>query len=115
MSLVTSNLIRDVTTFDNLSTSYRDAVLFGGFIQADLTDKTALKPTLTDTKFDAAQSVTGKKINILDATRRAGDPARLIADSSEIRQKLNWQSAYSEIETIIGHAWQWELKQSATI
>ena len=57
---------------------------------------------------DAAQRVTGKKFEIQETKRRLGDPARLIADSSEIRKKLNWQPKYPEIDTIINHAWQWE-------
>jgi UDP-glucose 4-epimerase len=57
---------------------------------------------------DAAQRVSGKKIKTQEATRRPGDPARLIADSSEIRKNLNWQPEYPEIDTIIHHAWQWE-------
>jgi UDP-glucose 4-epimerase len=63
---------------------------------------------------DTAQRVTGKKIKIQEARRRLGDPARLIADASEIRKILNWQPEYPEIETIIRHAWHWELKQHST-
>lgn len=40
---------------------------------------------------DTAEKMTGKKINVDYQPRRAGDPARLIADSTKIRKQLNWQ------------------------
>jgi len=57
---------------------------------------------------DAAKKVTGKNINYIDAPRRAGDPATLVADSKLIKQELNWQPQYPELETILQHAWKWE-------
>ena len=42
-----------VTTFDNLSTGYRDAVLGGEFIQGDLADKTQLETLFRANRFDA--------------------------------------------------------------
>lgn len=42
-----------VTTFDNLSTGYRDAVLGGEFIQADLADRHALEQLFSTRKIDA--------------------------------------------------------------
>lgn len=57
---------------------------------------------------DSAQRVTGKTIAVKDSPRRAGDPARLVADASLARQKLGWQPQYNDLETIIEHAWRWE-------
>ncbi len=57
---------------------------------------------------DAARKVTGKEIKIIDAPRREGDPAVLIADSSLAKSELGWQPIYAELETIIAHAWGWE-------
>lgn len=42
-----------VTTFDNLSTGYRDAVVGGEFIEADLADPAALDRTFRERKIDA--------------------------------------------------------------
>jgi UDP-glucose 4-epimerase len=57
---------------------------------------------------DTAQKVTGREIPLLDAPRREGDPARLVADASLARRVLDWQPRYAALETIIAHAWQWE-------
>jgi UDP-glucose 4-epimerase len=57
---------------------------------------------------DTTSQVTGKTIKYLDAPRRAGDPAKLIADATRIQQELSWKPAYPELATIIQHAWQWE-------
>lgn len=59
---------------------------------------------------DAAMKVTGKDINVEIAEARTGDPARLLADASLARKKLNWNPAFSSLETIIKHAWLWEKK-----
>jgi UDP-glucose 4-epimerase len=53
-----------------------------------------------------AKHVTGCNILVEYANRRAGDPAFLIADASLARQELNWQPQYSDLKTIIEHAWQ---------
>ncbi len=58
----------------------------------------------------AAERVTGRKIPVVVAPRRAGDPARLVADASLAHQELGWRPQYSELEQIIRHAWQWEQK-----
>jgi UDP-glucose 4-epimerase len=57
---------------------------------------------------DTAQAVTGRKISTVDAPRRAGDPARLIADSALARKQLGWNPRYADLSTIIEHAWKWE-------
>ncbi|GIK40768.1 MAG: hypothetical protein BroJett011_46010 [Chloroflexota bacterium] len=39
--------------------------------------------------------------------RRPGDPATLIASSEAIRRDLGWQPRYSDLEQIVGDAWEW--------
>lgn len=60
---------------------------------------------------DTAQRVTGRAIAVVNGPRRAGDPARLVADSSLIREKLGWQPRYADLATIVAHAWAWETRQ----
>lgn len=57
---------------------------------------------------DIAEEVTGKKIPVLMGKRRAGDSARLVADSKQAQKILGWQPQYADLATIIAHAWQWE-------
>jgi UDP-glucose 4-epimerase len=61
---------------------------------------------------DTAQQVTGRSIAVVNGPRRAGDPARLVADSSLIRVKLGWQPRYADLATIVAHAWAWETRKT---
>lgn len=61
---------------------------------------------------NAAEKITGEKIKTVDASRRAGAPAVLIADASAAKAELSWTLKYPDIETIIAHAWGWENKNS---
>jgi UDP-glucose 4-epimerase len=60
---------------------------------------------------DTAASVTGRAIPVVDAPRRDGDPARLVADSTAARQALNWQPTRFDLESIIEDAWKWECRE----
>ena len=57
---------------------------------------------------DAVQRVTQKTITVIDADRRNGDPAVLVADAGKISRTLGWQPEYAELEHMIRHAWQLE-------
>lgn len=59
----------------------------------------------------AAEHITGRTVPVVNAPRRIGDPARLVADSAYARQYLGWKPLYPDLETIIKHAWQWELSK----
>ena len=61
----------------------------------------------------AVEKVLGRKVKVVDAPRRAGDPARLVADSRAARERLGWSPAYREIEVIVEHAWRWEQRLQA--
>jgi UDP-glucose 4-epimerase len=57
---------------------------------------------------DAVAKVTGRPIATILEPRRAGDPARLVADSSLIQQRLGWRPRFPDLETQVRHAWAWE-------
>lgn len=59
---------------------------------------------------DATQRITGVSIHVADAPRRAGDPARLVADASKARRILGWTPRHAELDAIIKDAWHWECK-----
>ena len=48
------------------------------------------------------------KVPIIEGARRAGDPARLVADATRAKSVLGWQPRYPELDVIIAHAWLWE-------
>ena len=39
--------------------------------------------------------------------RRAGDPAKLVADSTKAQKVLKWQPKITRMEDIIASAWKW--------
>ena len=59
---------------------------------------------------EAVGHVTKKPIPVIDAARRAGDPARLVADATLARKHLGWTPLYPDLSTIVAHAWNWEKK-----
>jgi UDP-glucose 4-epimerase len=62
---------------------------------------------------DLAKKVTGKSIPSLEADRRPGDPARLIASSEKIKSSLGWQPKHENLETILKTAWVWHQNEAA--
>lgn len=56
---------------------------------------------------DVSREVTGHPIPAIEADRRPGDPAVLVADSRRAREVLGWQPRYDNLEAIIGSAWAW--------
>ena len=56
---------------------------------------------------DAAEKVIGQKIKTELGTRRAGDPARLVASGDKARKVLNWTPRFDDVEKIIATAWNW--------
>jgi UDP-glucose 4-epimerase len=56
---------------------------------------------------DVVDKVTGKTIQRNLQSRRAGDPAVLVADSSRLQAELGWKPQYNDVETIVATAWEW--------
>ena len=56
------------------------------------------------------KEITKVDIPVKILARRKGDPAQLIADNKKITNILNWNPKYSDLETIVKTAWNWEKK-----
>ncbi len=56
---------------------------------------------------ETARDVTGQSIPAVEAPRRPGDAARLVASSERIRRELGWQPRFPALEDIIASAWEW--------
>jgi UDP-glucose 4-epimerase len=63
---------------------------------------------------EMARKVTGKPIPAIEADKRPGDPAVLIASSDKIKKKLGWKPDVEDLETIIQTAWRWHQKEAAS-
>jgi UDP-glucose 4-epimerase len=56
---------------------------------------------------EAARKATGHPIPTVEAPRRPGDPARLIASSQKIKSELGWKPKYDNLHDILSSAWEW--------
>ncbi len=45
--------------------------------------------------------------------RRPGDPPELVADTKRLRQTLDWQPQFDDLEAIVASAWAWEQRLDA--
>ncbi|HET9743558.1 MAG TPA: UDP-glucose 4-epimerase GalE [Terriglobales bacterium] len=56
---------------------------------------------------ESARRATGKTIKVVEAERRPGDPAVLVASSEKIRSELGWKPRFPQLEPIVASAWEW--------
>jgi UDP-glucose 4-epimerase len=59
---------------------------------------------------DVARKVTGREIDMIEKSRRPGDPPRLVAASEKIKRELGWEPQFQSLEAIIESAWKWHQK-----
>ena len=59
---------------------------------------------------EVARKLTGRNIEVVEAPRRPGDPAVLVASSEKIKKELGWAPKYGDLEQIIWSAWEWRSK-----
>lgn len=59
---------------------------------------------------DSVQRVSGLQFDVSFEDRRPGDPAELVAGAEQIRNLLNWEPAYDDLDTIVSQALAWEKK-----
>jgi len=58
----------------------------------------------------AVEKAHGSPLNIVEEPRRAGDPPSLIAKADKVRELLNWEPKYNNLDTIVTTALEWEKK-----
>lgn len=56
---------------------------------------------------ETARKVTGNPFPATESSRRAGDPARLVASSEKAKSVLGWKPVHDSLEEIIASAWNW--------
>jgi UDP-glucose 4-epimerase len=70
------------------------------------------RPTSNREVISAVEKVVRKKVPLIDAPRRTGDPPALYADSSKAQRELDWKIKYPDIESIVATAWKWHEKKA---
>jgi len=59
---------------------------------------------------EMAKKITKVDFRVVEAPRREGDPAVLVAESIKARQVLGWEPKYPDLEIIVESAWKWNQK-----
>ena len=60
---------------------------------------------------EATERISGKRIPIRSAPRRAGDPPVLCASPQKLMDEFGWTAKHSSLENILAGAWHWEQRQ----
>ncbi len=56
---------------------------------------------------ETARKVTGHAIPVIEAPRRPGDSARLVASPNRIMNDLGWKPTHTNMQEILSSAWEW--------
>lgn len=59
---------------------------------------------------DAVERAGQIKLKVTEQPRRDGDPASVFADTSSIREQLDWTPRYDDLDAMVSHALAWEKK-----
>jgi len=54
--------------------------------------------------------VSGVDFKTVEAERRPGDPASLVAQADKIERLTGWKPRHADLRTIVADAWRWEKK-----
>lgn len=57
---------------------------------------------------ELVKKVSGVDFKVVEAERRPGDPASLVAQADKIRALTGWHPRFDNLETIVADAWRWE-------
>jgi UDP-glucose 4-epimerase len=62
---------------------------------------------------EKVKEISGVDFTVIEAERRAGDPACVVAAAERIRQILGWQPRFNDLDLIVQSALAWEKKLAA--
>lgn len=103
--------VRDYIHVADVATAHADALLYlrGGGASAVLNCGYGRGFSVREV-IGMVKAVSGNDFPVVESPRRAGDPARVVADSQLIREHLGWQPKHDDLRTIVTHALAWERK-----
>jgi UDP-glucose 4-epimerase len=64
---------------------------------------------------EKVQEISGVNFTVIEAERRAGDPACVIAAAERITQTLGWKPRFNDLDTIVRTALSWEKKVNSLV
>lgn len=56
---------------------------------------------------ECVRNETSLALEVVDSDRRAGDPHSLVASSDLIKRELGWSPEFSDLQSMVQHAWNW--------
>jgi UDP-glucose 4-epimerase len=59
---------------------------------------------------DSVERCHGKKLNVVESPRRAGDPAMLVSNVEAIHRTLKWSPQFNNLDVIVKTSLAWEAK-----
>jgi UDP-glucose 4-epimerase len=103
--------IRDFIHVSDLAQAHRAALSYlrGGGASVTLNCGYGRGYSVLET-IEAVRRVSGRNFAVQYAQRRPGDIMTMIADTSRIRNLLDWKPQYDNLDTIAAHALAWEEK-----
>jgi len=105
--------IRDIVHVSDLASAHVDALRYlvkgGGSEIINLGSESgySIREIVSITK-----EITGMDFDVVDAKRRPGDIVVSIASSERAKEIIGWTRNFSDLETIIQTAWNWDKKAS---
>jgi UDP-glucose 4-epimerase len=106
--------IRDYIHVNDLAQAHILAVehLLGGGASDQFNVGTGTGHSVLD-MIRAVEEVTGEKVPYVIGPRREGDSPALVAASDKLRSRLGWSPQYTELRTIVQHAWNFAKKKTS--
>ena len=107
--------VRDYIHVDDLAAAHLDALnyLSGGGASCTLNCGYGHGFSVREV-VNMMHRVSGNLFPVTETSRRAGDPAQLVADNTRIREVLGWQPQCNDLELICRTALDWERSYSRT-
>ncbi|MFA7245508.1 MAG: UDP-glucose 4-epimerase GalE [Candidatus Magasanikbacteria bacterium] len=102
--------IRDYIHVDDLASAHIKALSYLNKNKSDIFNCGYGKGFSVQEVIDMMKKVSGVDFKVEKAGRRPGDPAVLISDNSKIKNKMDWQPKYDDLEIICRTALEWEKK-----
>jgi len=100
--------VRDYIHIDDLADAHIKAISYLDKHESDIFNAGYSKGFSVKEVINTMREVTGKEIVAIESPRRAGDPGKLISNSTKIREKMQWKPRYDDLGLICESAYEWE-------
>jgi UDP-glucose 4-epimerase len=100
--------VRDYIHVDDLASAHIEAIEYLEENDSDIFNLGYGEGFSVKEVIDTVKKVSQKNFKVEVTGRRAGDPAKLIADNRKVLSKTSWKPRFDDIELICQSAYEWE-------